>query len=170
MSYESKIAELPKPHSLKEQYLYALVCHIAGVVCETPYQSPTWREDQYWKAFAEIAEERVNAPVVPGYQTVGTDALIDQSVVAQKIKDNCITPLQLAEEVTNLLLGDGAVESHHIADGAITQEKLGEDVTAHFVYDGELNDESENAPQTKAVKAYVDQVIASIEDISEEEL
>ena len=58
--YSAKIAELPKPHSLEEQYMYKLICNLAEVECPEPAQNPFWRMQQYWKMFAEIAEARVN--------------------------------------------------------------------------------------------------------------
>ena len=174
MSYEDRIAALPKPHTKEEQYMYSLICNIAGVAHPEPPQNPFWRMEQYWKAFAEIAEARVNAPVVPSENTVGTDELKEGAVVADKIKDKTITLIKLAEKITEdvlhedviaKLLDEGSVHTEHIADGSVTMAKLGDDIS--FDYDEEITDESTNAPQTKAVKAYVDGLFNEIEDVTE---
>ena len=177
--YAEKVAALPKPHSLEEQYMYTLICHLAEVECPLPAQNPVWRLDQYWKVFSEIAEARVAAPVVPGYNTVSTDTIQEAAVVADKIKDGTITLIKLATEITTLLLGEGKVteemlhtevaarllgegnvETGNLADGAVTKEKLG------ITFDEEPTEGSENLVTSDGIKRYVDSKI-DFSDVNE---
>ncbi len=177
--YEDKIAKLPKPHSLEEQYMYKLICNLAEVECQEPPQNPVWRMDQYWKLFSEIAEARVNAPVKIGFQTVGTDELKDDAVVSDKIRDGTITLVKLAEEITALLLGEGKVteamldndvaskllgagnvQTANIANGAVTVEKLS------LQLDEEPTEGSTNLVTSGGIKQYVDEML-NFTDVNE---
>ena len=170
MSYlEDKIAALPKPHSLEEQYMYKLICNLAEVESPEPSQKAVWRMDQYWKMFSEIAEARVTAPIKPGFQTVGTDELQDEAVVSDKIRNGTITLMKLAKEITNQLLGEGKVteamleesvaskllwegnvQTENLADGAVTAEKLA------LEFDEEPTEDSTNLVTSGGIKRYVD--------------
>lgn len=177
--YADKIAKLPKPHSLEEQYMYKLICNLAEVDCQEPAQNPVWRMDQYWKLFSEIAEARVSEPIKPGFQTVGTDELKEAAVVADKIRDGTITMVKLAKEITNLLLGDGKVtetmlddgvvskllkegnvHTENIADGAVTVEKLS------LEFDEKPTEDSANLVTSGGIKRYVDEKL-NFTDVNE---
>lgn len=167
--YSAKIAELPKPHSLEEQYMYKLICNLAEVECPEPAQNPFWRMQQYWKMFAEIAEARVNAPVIPGYNTVGTDEIKDACIVIQKLAtevtdlllgDGKVTETMLHEDVIAKLLGTGNVQTENLADGSVTNEKLA------LEFDEEPTEGSSNLVTSDGIKRYVDSVI-DFSDVNE---
>lgn len=129
MSYEDIISNLPKPQTLEEQYLYSIVCTVAKVDYNVPYNSPFWRKEKYLKALWQIAEGKVNEPVIPGDDTVSTD----------KIKNNAVTENKLAVSVANKLLGDGRVTEQMIADSSVTKNKLDPAVSSKLLSDGNVS-------------------------------
>lgn len=180
MDYEARVAKLPKPQTAEEQYMYNMICNIAGVANKYGYKNnPFWRMEQYWKAFAEVAEARVTEPIVPGFMTVGTDALKEDAVVADKIKNGTITLVKLATEITDLLLGDGKVtetmlnedvaskllgegnvQTENLADGAVTAAKLA------LEFDEEPTEDSNNLVTSGGIKRYVDEKL-NFTDVNE---
>jgi hypothetical protein len=54
------VNDLPKPETLEEQYMYALVCSVAGVTPKygVAVDAAFKRLDQYWKAFWFVASSK----------------------------------------------------------------------------------------------------------------
>lgn len=143
-----EIDQLPKPYSMEEQYLYALVCELARVapkegylVKQMTFKSPFWRLQQYWHAFSGAVEERLGT-IVPDENTVSmetltkevTDGLLGEGkVTTPMIVDKNVTLSKLADAVADRLLGDkrvteamlaDAVADRLLASGKITEEML----------------------------------------------
>lgn len=129
MSYEDIIANLPKPQTLEEQYLYSIVCTVAKVDYNVPYNSPFWRKEKYLKALWLISEGKINEPVIPGDNTVSTD----------KIKNNAVTENKLAISVSDKLLGIGRVTEQMIADSSVTKNKLDPAVSSKLLAAGNVS-------------------------------
>lgn len=136
--YQDIIDNLPKPYSAEEQYLYSIACVVAEVPYEIPFQNAFWRKEQYLKAIWQIAIEKVAEPTVPSDGTVTTD----------KIFNNAITEVKLAQEVANKLLGDdrittsmlqnNSVTTDKIADNNVTENKLSKDVSDKLLGDNRI--------------------------------
>lgn len=136
--YASLVSTLPKPITPEEQYLYSLVCSAAGVAHQTPFKSPFWRLEQYWKAFYEVMSDRYTY-IVPSDDTVGTSA----------IKDSSVTEDKLANVVKEKLLSENSVKTEYIDNMAVTQDKLSTDVRNQLLLPksvsvDKLTDEVEN--------------------------
>lgn len=149
MDVFSEINELPKPYSMEEQYLYALVCELAGVEPKegylaesTTFKSPFWRMQQYWHAFCGAVGVRLGLPVIPDDDTVKLSALTsevsdlllaDDKVTTDMLKNKIVTLPKLADEVADRLLANkkvteamlaDAVAGRLLASGRITEDML----------------------------------------------
>lgn len=121
--YSSIVAQLPKPISKEEQYLYSLVLSAANIPHDDPSNSPFWRMEQYWRAFYIVMQDRYTY-IVPSANTVGTVQLIDKSVTGDKLAENSVVEDNLSNDIKSKLLGDKSVTTSNLSD-ALEQRLLG---------------------------------------------
>ena len=109
------VNKLPKPETLEEQYMYALVCSVAGVAPKYGVASDAAfkRLEQYWKAFWLVASKKFTDLETPAANTVSNKAIRNNAVTTEK-------------------LGDNAVTADKVADESITLEKLATDTTSRL--------------------------------------
>ena len=142
------VEELPKPETLEEQYLYALVCSVAEV--EPKYgisqQAAFKRMAKYWKTFYLVAAAKFTALETPGANSVSNEAIRNNAITNEKVSESAITLDKLADDVTERLwaenrngtvteamldsgvqgklIEDGRIGTQQLADGAVTSGKI----------------------------------------------
>ena len=157
-SIDDLVNSLPKPETLEEQYMYALVCSVASVTPRygVSSQAAFKRLEQYWKAFWLVAAAKFKALETPAADTVSSDAIQNDAVTNSKVAGESITVDKLARDVAsrlwatdrtgsvleamleaavqNRLLGSGNVQTGNIADKAVTKTKIanGSITSAHI--------------------------------------
>lgn len=153
-SITDMVNDLPKPETLEEQYIYALVCSVAGVTPKygVAEKAAFKRIEQFWKAFWLVAAQKFKDLERPAADTVDSAAIINESIITQKLAENAVTLGKIdnnvqarlwnadrTEEVTTYMLHDGAVTTPKIADGAVTTPKLADGaVTTEKIADGAI--------------------------------
>lgn len=138
----SEINNLPKPYTMEEQYLYALVCDLAGVapkagylVSNITFKSPFWRMQQYWHAFCGATELRMGLPVA--YDDLTSDLkdrlLGEGKIDSSMLQEGIINENNLSSSVSNKLLGDNRVTTAMLQDGSVDVNKLADAVVARLL-------------------------------------
>ena len=148
------VEDLPKPETLEEQYLYALVCSVAEVTPKygVSQQAAFKRMEQYWKTFYLVAAAKFTALETPKKDSVYTIAIRDNAVTTGKVEDKAVTLGKLEDDVAARLwavnrsktvvtayLADKAVTTDKINDASVTEDKLADNsVTTDKVEDGAI--------------------------------
>ena len=148
------VNDLPKPETLEEQYMYALVCSVAGITPKygVSESAAFKRMEQFWRAFWLVAAAKFKALETPAKDTVNSDAIINASIVTQKLAESSVTldkidgnvtarlwGVNRTGEVTTYTIHDSAVTTPKIADGAVTTPKLADGaVTTEKIGDGAI--------------------------------
>ena len=142
------VNDLPKPETLEEQYMYALVCSVAGVTPKYGVASDAAfkRLEQYWKAFWLVASKKFTDLETPAANTVSNEAIRNNAVTTEKVAGRSVTLEKLADEVVDRLwatnrnntvteamlvsavreklVGNTLVQTDNIADEAVTSAKI----------------------------------------------
>ena len=107
------VNKLPKPETLEEQYMYALVCSVAGVTPKYGVASDAAfkRLEQYWKAFWLVASKKFTDLETPAANTVSNEAIRNNAVTTEKVADESVTTEKVAgRSVTLEKLADEVVD------------------------------------------------------------
>ena len=158
------VNKLPKPETLEEQYMYALVCSVAGVAPKYGVASDAAfkRLEQYWKAFWLVASKKFTDLETPAANTVSNEAIRNNAVTTEKVADESITLEKLATDITsrlwaknregsvvetyletsvrNKLLGSLNVQTANLANGSVTGAKIASGVVSLSHLDAELQE------------------------------
>ncbi len=138
------VNNLPKPETLEEQYMYALVCSVAGVTPRygVAENAAFKRMDQFWKAFWLVASQKFTALETPAANSVSNEAIRNEAVTEEKVSPGAVTLDKLSDAVEGRLWDadrDESVITDYIADGAITTGKIDDSaVTTAKVADGAI--------------------------------
>ena len=133
------VNNLPKPETLEEQYVYALVCSAAGV--EPKYgvaaNAAFKRMDQFWRAFWLVVGEKLTDLERPAANTVDSAAIQNSAIVTLKLSDGAVTLAKIDSnvadrlwavdrtgEVTTYILHDSSVTTAKVEDSAVTTPKI----------------------------------------------
>lgn len=115
------IDELPKPQTAEDQYMYSFACTLAGISYNTPFQSPFYRKDKYWKAILDIEGLRILDKI--------TGDMIDSGTIkSENISNGAISKEKIDESLNDAIYGDERVDTSAIRNKAVTIEKISDDV------------------------------------------
>ena len=158
------VNKLPKPETLEEQYMYALVCSVAGVTPKYGVASDAAfkRLEQYWKAFWLVASKKFTDLETPAANTVSNEAIRNNAVTTEKLGDNAVTADKVATDITsrlwaenragsvveayletsvrNKLLGSLNVQTENLANSSVTGAKIASGVVSLSHLDAELQE------------------------------
>ena len=163
------VNDLPKPETLEEQYMYALVCSVAGVTPKygIATNADFKRLDKLWKAFWLVAAQKFKDLETPAADTVNSAAIQNDAIVTNKLADEAVTLGKIDADVQNRLWGvnrsgevtesmlhndavstnkivDGAVTTQKIADGAVTSDKIANGSITYNMLDSFLKGKIDN--------------------------
>lgn len=125
------IQSLPKPQTAEDQYMYSFACTLAGLSYDTPFQSPFYRKDKYWKAILDIEGLRILDKI--------TGDMIDSGTIkGENISDGAISKEKLDKNLNDAVYGEGRIDTLAIQDKAVTSNKLSNDVGQRLLSEGNV--------------------------------
>ncbi len=127
-SITDMVNDLPKPETLEEQYIYALVCSVAGVTPKygVAEKAAFKRIEQFWKAFWLVAAQKFKDLERPAADTVDSAAIINGSITTKKLAETSVTLEKIDANVTARLWGVNRA-------GEVTEPMLHNDVKAKLL-------------------------------------
>lgn len=129
------VQSLPKPQTAEDQYMYSFACTLAGMSYDTPFQSPFYRKDKYWKAILDIEGLRILDKI--------TGDMIDSGTIkSENISNGAITKEKIDQILNDAIYGNGRVDTLAIRNKAVTTEKLSDDVVNRLLAKSNVTEEN----------------------------